>query len=252
MVNNNPINFNDPTGNKPCDEDYGCSGPPPSPDNKPGKGKIPDFVDLDDLNKLGKDAYVLYLELWLSNHSQWWWADPTLGGDGEFTIADFVTMILTMEMGNGYSIPAQGQYNYKDLWEEALVRHAYQDWREGINGTGPSNAGILNFINNYSGGFRTSVEAFSSPVSGAIDIAKATTQAMLDPSVAGEWAKGFASDRPFDVGSHGGNAPASQQLFYIVEFIESGCNTMTFGLCYQNKDFTFILTGAEAAHWGGW
>ena len=27
-VNNNPINFNDPSGNKPCDEEFGCSGKP--------------------------------------------------------------------------------------------------------------------------------------------------------------------------------------------------------------------------------
>jgi RHS repeat-associated protein len=40
-VTNRPIIFNDPTGNKPCDEEFGCSGPLPKPIRPPNDDDIP-------------------------------------------------------------------------------------------------------------------------------------------------------------------------------------------------------------------
>ena len=250
-VNNEPINHNDPTGH--ClygnvwvpDGTKGCY---------PGGYYAPtplEKVDPSQLNSAGANGYNLYSQLWADRSSgAWWWTDKRLGGDGDFSVQDFIAVVLTMELSHGYSNQATFS-----LWQEALVRHASYNWQYGLSGNGPTSAGLINFMFGYSGTSRTA-SSFNSPIGGAIGSAITTAKAMIDPSSVGhpEWSQGKIGDRPFDVGSYNHKQPPSMQLGYIYGFIKAGCNGTTWpgNSCSEDNNFMFILTADESDFWSIW
>jgi hypothetical protein len=137
-VSNSPINFNDPTGHKPCDEEYGCAG------------KLPNFSKVHTSPQpalTAKGRKMLTLFQYYANHPH----GPWNANGGDFTPADFVAWILMSE--------SNGDTKLLEHNKEVFSR---QLWGTGYNGQGdlehmpycssssPCINGMFNFVGEYS------------------------------------------------------------------------------------------------------
>jgi RHS repeat-associated protein len=252
---NNPLRYTDPTGHMVANEDGGgvactvthtCTQPCSTCGGGGGGNNEPESVD--NLTSSGTTGYETYLELYY-DPTGWWWTDSNLGGDGQFTINDFVTMNYYEEGGDYINSP-----NFA-AWQEALVRN-YYTWAQAMPSQYTSgDAGLLNFIYaqagpktrtgpaNFDGGFDPST---------GIPVMQDFLNIMIDPvgSGHGDWANGCIVDAPCHVGSH---APGSADLLYIRTFINSGCQPSFLvdptNSCDFDKSFLFILDAADSNYW---
>jgi hypothetical protein len=201
-------------------------------------------------------------DLW-NDKSGWWWFDPILGGDGTFTIYDFVVLVLAFELQG-----ASANNEYTLAWTEALARSS-RGWGSAMHDPNDpkaillantdlgANTGLSNWIFAQTGTFRT-YSSFLNPtdkVLKAIRVTRDALAAIINPSVEfmgashPEWASGWAADRPYQVGSNTRSAP-NLRLWYIEDYVGSGCphyggSAGFIGHCGLNEDFSFILTGDQ-------
>ena len=242
-VNNSPLNYVDPSGHNPkCGPDgtY-CAG------GKLRSRTRPTYVDPNKLTSAGLKGYETYLKLF-NDSGGWWWDDPNLGSDGNFTVRDFVTMNFYEEVANYYNSP-----NFS-AWKEALVR-SYYSWKQAMPSQKTSgNAGLLNFTyaqagaktrtepSNFDGGYDPSV---------GLPMIQGLVDAMIDPAGTGhrDWAAGCVKDAPCRVGSY---SPGGKNLDYIEEFLSQGCQP-SYLLdpvgCSKNQPFLFMLDANDSAYW---
>ena len=197
-------------------------------------------------------AYTTYIKLWNAKDG-YWWTNPGLGGDGEFSVKDFIALVLLRELSSQYNDSV-----YLDAWTELLVR-SNRGWQQATSSqyeVRPThNEGLLNWIFAQSGAYtRTDVEDFDgSYYDAAVPVAKGVVEAIINPTTAGhpEWESGWAADRPYAVGSYFVGQPYDKQLAYIYSYISAGCPdaVMLRGPCGSAENFTYILTGAGGNRW---
>jgi hypothetical protein len=103
----------------------------------------------------------VYKALWNSPKDKSWWTDPALGGDGDFSVKDFVTLVLARELSGAYGNPY-----FIEPWTEALVR-SNKGWQAAQQMKFPqanldpaTNEGLLNWVFAQSGSGRTGPDAF--------------------------------------------------------------------------------------------
>lgn len=214
----------------------------------------PDPVDTDALSPAGKKAYQVYKDLW-NDKTGWWWFDPDLGGDGQFTIYDFMVLVLAFELQG-----ASANKDFTNAWTEALARSsrtwgtAMHDPKNpkavlGVNTDLETNTGKINWIFAQTGTFRT-YSSFLNPtakVLNAISAARKALDEIINPSVA-DWKNGCVGDRPCQVGSNSADAP-NLRLWYINDYVAAGCphyggSAGFIGSCGKpdKNDFSFVLT----------
>jgi hypothetical protein len=247
FVENNPLNYVDPSGHSQCQTQEDCDdmGTTPMGDS----GLIPEWVDPDNLDENGTDAYEVYRDLFY-NFGGWWWSDPNLGGDGKFTVADFVAMIL-FEESNGIFLDSR----LFAKWKETAVR-SFHEWAKGQADRFTSgSAGLLNYMWSQSGAETRTASSFDSGPSPSIGVPamKGVVSAMLNPASAGypEWAQGCVDDHPCQMGSYNAGSPG---LWYILDFIDHHCQPRwgpLYGGSCNSSSFTFFLDGCDVKYWGG-
>jgi len=127
-VQNSPLKYTDPTGH-----DAKCSI----------QCQPLDVLNMGKLSKRGKDLYRTYIKMW-NNADGWWWT--TYGGDGAFTIDEFMAINWHYEQANFGNLD---EYN-------AAVKNAAASWSAHAckNATFScdlsSAEGSLNFLGYYS------------------------------------------------------------------------------------------------------
>jgi RHS repeat-associated protein len=247
-VRNSPIMYNDPTGH---DLNCGVRGSYAAPidcaEADPNNTHHvhptnPDTLDITKLDEVGKRHYKTYKAVW-NDHSilAWWWYDPRLGGDGHFSINDYMVMVLNAELSGMYDNPA-----YISDWQEANTRLSY------TNNINRSTIGMLDFIASLVGNIRMLPENYyleNVNITG-LDVAIQTLMTIWNPIATGhgEWKDGCVAGRPCYPGSH---TPGSgKYLYYIFLFIAAGCQPTTgelFGDCTGR--FSFFLDPILANDW---
>ena len=268
-VRNSPVNFIDPSGHNAVDCSYLVqAGAPASAVQACDANTGPETVDTTTLTDAAKLAYGTYKQLFnvcAAGTPAWWCTNPYLGGDGLFTIDDYVTIILYLELAGLYNDPA-----WVGAWTQALARHQ-RDWagaHPGITTVLSTSEGQLNWITsqtNMGGTFRQDISAFEdhgdptkSPgasLSGALPVVTNAWDAIQNPSsvefqgeLHPDWERGcYNSNFPCYVGS---NNKSGGTLSYIEAFIDGGCKAYMFrgkpGSCVDGGKFAFILTSDQA------
>ena len=235
-VGNNPLKYTDPSGHGRESTDCGPDGDNCDPYRRGPNGRpylkylYPEYINQNGLTSGGKLEYATYISLFWDKNG-WWWKDPLLGGDGTFTIEDYTVLVLMEELGQSYQ-----NSNYVDLWTEGMTRNFYT---KGLDPNDP--AGLLNYINAYTGGIRTKPSNFTQPIYTAlsIPIARNLLNIIIDPIGTGhrEWMNGCVGNSPCHFGSH---TPGSiYQLPYIEAFVNNNCSPSfkVFGTCSLDESF---------------
>jgi RHS repeat-associated protein len=233
-VNNNPVRYTDPTGHKCVPEDE-CQRP-----------LKPHWVDRRKLTSKGIIAYDTYIKLF-NDPTGWWWTDPNLGGDGFFSVKDFVALNFYEEVADYYNSP-----NFS-AWNEGLVRSFYS-WKQAMPSEYTSgNEGLLNFTYAQAGATtRTGPANFDDDYdeSVGIPLMQSLVEAIKDPAGTGhrDWARGCIKDAPCRVGSY---SPGGPNLSYIGEFLSEGCQPsyLVDSGCSSYIGFLFILDAEDSAYW---
>jgi RHS repeat-associated protein len=204
-VNNSPVRYTDPSGNIPCidtDESGGCIK---DPFWKPSNGATsPNYLDPTMLAKTkhGKKVYNLYKSLH-EDKKGWWW--KSYGGDGQFSIWDFIAMMYGYEL----DVIATDPYNYQKVYPdymEAMVRNS-REYCEVLGCDSSSAIGAFMHLSYYSqstqgraGSETPDMYKFGgNRITSGIDL----VAAIRNPAGIGhpEWNEGFAPSRPYAVGN---------------------------------------------------
>jgi RHS repeat-associated protein len=261
-VRNSPVMFNDPSGH---DLNCGVRGSNAAPEDceeadpnytghvTPGY----DYLDPEILTDAGKESYNIYKKLW-GDKTGWWWSDPNLGGDGSFTVTDYISLLLILELSGKYVDSV-----YSSMYIEAMTRNFYTWSSEkerlypGQYATSPSMLeAILNYTGEYIGNFRGGPGSFTKPmgVNVSIIIARSIISNIQNPSLGGhtDWAAGCINGAPCRVGSYTPGYPG--QLDYIDAFISAGCEPSfrVFDTCSISVGFAFFLDLSDSITWDLW
>jgi RHS repeat-associated protein len=262
-ANNSPLMYIDPSGHVNCYVDSsGLDYCVPNGGSAPSNATplpSPEQVDVTTLTQSGKKGYETYVTLF-NFSGGWWWKDPNLGGDGFFSIEDFLALILYLELDNW----SRDDY-LSNAWSEAVVRSFYS-WKQAMDGlknqgeipsniaTDPSsNAALLNFVMRYTGkDTRTKPSDFVyklySPTSMAIPKVLGTINAMRSPT--NGWGNGCVNSTPCRVGSN--SSGSGPKLSYAQAYVNAGCphyGAAFLGSCgnpYEHN-FAFIMTADQAS-----
>lgn len=181
---NNPIRYDDPTGHWVFETDdpekeLRTTANAHAIDRDKKHNSRPNHVNPNDLTEAGQMAYDVYVELF-NNSAGWWWSDPNLGGDGNFSVADFVAMVLFEESGSTSQAPFFGE------WTETNVRGFYQ-WAKGQDAQFTSgSAGLLNYMWSTSGRNTRTADSFDGGPNAEIEVPamQGVVNAMLNPASA--------------------------------------------------------------------
>ena len=246
-VRNSPVIFNDPSGH---DLNCGVRGSHAAPEDcaeaDPGyTGNVfptnPDTLDWNQLSDIGKQHYVTYRDMWSDrSDTAWWWNDLRLGGDGHFSVNDYMAMVLNAELDGMYNKSA-----YVAEWQESLARLSY------TNNISRTPEGMLNFVAGQVGGIRMYPENYYDSSLEGLDTAIETLNTIWNPLVMGhgEWMTGCIPGRPCYAGSY--TSSSNRQLYYIDAFIDAGCPLSHvysfYGSCAG--DFSFFLDQGNANYW---
>jgi RHS repeat-associated protein len=183
-----------------------CATIPPTPSPTPTSTPTPPPDQLNEsllhhspltrTNVSGADYYKWYKELW-DDKDWWWW----LEGNTTFTVWDFITLILYVELDYMNSITHAGYPAYR----QAAVRAAYQWCKEKSPAYAGTPEGALNWIAGYSESgskrFFGSRKIDRTPYT--MEGARLLTNSLRSPEANGasEWTEGLRANQPYGVGN---------------------------------------------------